>query len=238
MKRHTCNGVHLPQVLNAKVFRFDTFGRALGIKHLMLQLPTVRCGRLSPAISVLEQLQTLWLADPTKPALQQTYGALQLSTLTALVTVALDGVVPESIERVEGCELHVTHYHAWAAEHTVWGTALHHLRSVAVSDRRYVVAALPSCLLGANSLARVSLLVHRFGTAAARLPLKGALAQAGELVVQCKDLHATVPADVDWRKLSLAARNLLDLQFEDVASFGSDIPMLCLRYGVLPVCSP
>ena len=169
---------------------------------------------------------------------RDTPGALQLDALTALRTVALDGLVPESIQLMEGCELHITQHSQSCIEDAVWDTVLPHLRSVWLSDSCAVITALPSCLLRAGNLTRASLLVHSFGTAAAPVPLDGALAQVDGLVVQCKDLHATVPADVAWRSVSLAASNMLDLRFEDVASFGSKIPMLCLRYGILPVCCP
>ena len=179
--------------------------------------PGLHCGRLSTALAALEQLQTLWLNY--KGPEPQTPGALQLDALTALRTVALEGLVPESIQHEEGCELHITQHSYQCIEDAVWDTVLPHLRSVWVSDSGAVVTALPSCLLKAEKLTRASLRVHCFGTTAAPVPLDGALAQVDALVVQCKDLHATVPADVAWRSVSLAASNMLDLRFEDVASF-------------------
>ena len=190
------------QVLNAKVVHLDTFGRARGIKHLMLKSPCLHCSRLSTALTALEQLQTLWLNKGIEP---HTPGALQLDALTALRTVALDGLVPESILIEEGCELHITQHSYQRIEDAVWDTVLPHLRSVWVSDSDAVVTALPSCLLKAEKLTRASLRVHRFGTTAAPVPLDGTLAQVDALVVQCKDLHATVPADVTWCDVSLAA---------------------------------
>ena len=225
------------QVLCANVVHLDSFGRARRIKHLLLEIPVIHCGRLSTALAVLEQLQTLWLNDLKRPV-PRTPGALQLDALIALQTVALEGLVPESIQLIEGCELHITQHDQSCIEDAVWDTVLPHLRSVWLSDGSAVIAALPSCLLKAGNLTRASLLVQRFGTAAAPVPLGGTLAQVDALVVQCKDLHVIVPAVVAWRDVSLAASNLLDLKFKDVASFGSEIPKLCLRYGMLLVCCP
>ena len=225
------------QVLGASVVHLDSFGRARGIKHLLLESPGLHFGRLSTALAVLEQLQTLWLSATKRPV-PRTPGALQLDALTALRIVALEGIVPESIQLMEGCELHITQHSQSCIEDAMWDTVLPYLRSVWLSDSCAVITALPSCLLRAGNLTRASLLVHSFGTAAAPVPLDGALAQVDGLVVQCKDLHATMPADVAWRSVSLAASNMLDLRFEDVASFGSKIPMLCFRHGISPVCCP
>ena len=85
----------LVQVLGASVIHLNSFGRARGIKHLLLQSTDFHCGRLSTALVVLGQLQTLWLNDPKGPV-PQPPGALQLDALTALRTVALDGLVLES----------------------------------------------------------------------------------------------------------------------------------------------
>ena len=225
------------QVLHTQFVHLDTFGRARGIKHLLLEASGIDFVRLSTALAVLEQLQTLCLHDTERPA-PQTPGALQLDALTTLRTVALEGLVPESIRLTEGCELHITQHSQSCIEDAVWDTVLPHLRSVWLSDSCAVITALPSCLLKADNLTRASLLVHSFGTAAAPLPLEGGLAQVDALMVQCKDLHATVPEDVDWDDVSLAAGNTLDLRFDDVAGFGKNIPKLCLRHGILPVCCP
>ena len=72
----------LLQVLFANARRLSSFGAARGIKHLMLQIPNPHCGHLSSAMSGLEQLETLWLADNVGLRCQpQTSGALQLSAL-------------------------------------------------------------------------------------------------------------------------------------------------------------
>ena len=238
-RRHSLQPCAPVQVLNANVVHLNKFGRARGIKHLLLESPGLHCGRLSTALAALEQLQTLWLNDRKGPK-PQTPGALQLNALTALRTVALDGLVPESIQlNEEGCELHVAQHSYPCIKDAVWDTVLPHLRSVWVSDSSAFVRALPSCLLKAEKLTRASLRVHRFGTTAAPVPLKGAVAQAGALAVQCKkDLHATVPADVAWQEVSLAATNVLDLQFEAVATFGETIPAFCFRHYYFKVGFP
>lgn len=62
----------------------------------MLDIPGPDCGALSPAISVLKQLETLWLADPRRP--KSTSGALWLKANRTLHSLKLDGVVPDSIQ--------------------------------------------------------------------------------------------------------------------------------------------
>ena len=65
---------------------------------------------------------------------RQTAGALELDALIALQTVALEGLVPESIQLIEGCELHITQHDQSCIEDAVWDTVLPHLRSVWLSD--------------------------------------------------------------------------------------------------------
>ena len=83
LESRSCTSSHHVQVLTADVVRLDSFGAARGIKHLMLTVPRVDCGRLSSSLSVLEQLQTLWVyvADMHK---RQTAGALDLAALRDL----------------------------------------------------------------------------------------------------------------------------------------------------------
>ena len=105
-RRHDTQNPPL-QVLIASVIRLESFGAARGIKHLVLETPYVQRGRLSPILSVLEQLQILYLDDPDTG--QQTCGALHLTALQSLRSVVLDGIVPASIQLPESCELHVVH---------------------------------------------------------------------------------------------------------------------------------
>ena len=107
------------QVLYANVIRLDSFGRALGIKHLMLRATNICCSRLSPTLSVLGQLQTLWLAKDAQQ--QQESGALHLTALQDLWSVVLNRTVPESIQVNDSCELHVVQYTQWEPEHSVCG---------------------------------------------------------------------------------------------------------------------
>ena len=170
-------------MLHAAVSDLKSFGAALGIKHLMLEMSSIECSRLSSALSVLKQLQTLWLADPSRPV-HQTSGVLSLEALRSLQSVALDGVVPESIELVEGCTVSIEQHSQWSIEHAVWETLLHRLRSVLLSVD--VIEALPSILLRAGTLAKATLLGEHFGTAAAPLLLCGSLGTCGRA---CRALH-------------------------------------------------
>ena len=215
------------QVLYASVGHLDSFGRALGIKHLILQAAKIRCERLSPTLSVLQQLQTLELENYEQP-LAQTSGALHLTALPDLWSVALCKIVPESITLNKSCELHVKQCTQWGVEHSVWDTVAPLLRSVSVSPSNPdVMSALPSILLRAGNLVKASVKVDCIGTAAAPLQLNGALAHVKELVVHCLDLYAIVPARVAWRNVFLSAENVLDLRLK-LFCFHTDCPGLLL----------
>ena len=99
------------------------------------------------------------------------------------------------------------------------------------------LVALPSILLKAGNLTRADVTVHQCGTATAPLLLGGSLAHVEELVLDCVELHAIVPAHVTWRNVYVAATHL-NLRFEAVASFGEAIPAFCFRFNKLQVCYP
>ena len=225
------------QVLSADVMHIDSFGAARGIKHLMLEVPHIDCGRLSSSLSVLEQLQTLCIHVTEMPE-RETAGPLDLAALRSLRYVGLDLLVPESIKLGDTCELSVSQYQGWKMEHPVWVTVLPHLRSVTLEDDEHVLVGLPSFLTGARALVKASLSVAEVGNAAVPVHLHGALARVEELVVDCLNLHAVVPAHFAWRNITLAARNILDLRFEAVMSFAEAAPAFCFRYNNLQVsCS-
>ena len=221
------------QVLYANVARLDTLGRARGIRHLMLDIPDVECTALSSTLSVLGQLQTLWLSSHQwKPP---TAGrTLQLKALLGLKSLALDGLVPDSIHLNGSCELHVSQWGLVNISHTVWDTVLPHLRSVTLRDDGYEMTSLPSILRNASNLTRAAIHVRDVGTSGAPLLLDGALAGVVDLSVLCTGgLHAVVPADVTWRHVSLNAFNTLALRFEDLLSFAEGAPAFCFSWGHL-----
>ena len=208
----------------------------------MLDIPDVDCTALSSTLSVLEQLQTLWLyshrwqlptAAAERPAVPA--GTLQLKALLGLRTLGLDGLVPDSIQlNASSCELHLTQVGLHNIRHTVWDTILPHVRSVTLrddSDGEGVLTSLPSVLRNACNLMRADMYVRGLGTCGAPLLLDGALARVVDLCVFCTgDLHATVPADVAWRHVSLAALNTLTLRFGDLPSFADGAPAFCFNY--------
>ena len=116
----------------------------------------------------------------------------------------------------------------------------HSIAPSAVSDAVRVSAdlvAMPSILLKAGNLTRAVVTVNQCGTATAPLLLGGSLAHVEELILDCVELHAVVPARVTWRNVYVAATHL-NLRFEDVASFGEAIPAFCFRFKELQVCYP
>ena len=224
------------QVLFANGDLISTFGAARGIKHLVLQMRNPHCGHLSAAMSVLEQLQTLWLASNGGEVQQQT-GALRLSALKSLQSLALKFIVPESISCNDSCELHVELKFVWSMEHPVWDTVLSRLRTVQLFGGSTDLVALPSILLKAGNLTRAVVTVNQCGTATTPVPLGGHLAHVEELVLHGKEVHAVVPAHVTWRNLLVAATHM-DLRFEAVASFGKAIPAFCFVFKTLQVRYP
>ena len=202
----------------------------------MLQIPEPHCGNISSAIAGLEQLETLWLANNGPVA--QTTGALQLSALKSLRSLALISVVPESISCNDSCELHVD-VDIESMDHPVWDTVLPRLRSVQLAPHNpchsFNLAALPSMLLKAGNLLKAELTMPHCGTATVPLLLGGSLAHVAELVVDCLELHAIVPAHVTWRNVCVAAEHL-NLRFEAVVAFGEVIPAFCFRFNKLQVC--
>ena len=228
----------LLQVLCADVVRLNSFGAARGIKHLMLEVPKIDCAPLSSSLAVLKQLQTLWVSVGDMPERQKSHGALQLTALQALRTVALDGLVPSSIRLDDKCELHVSHCSGWSVERAVWHTVVPHLCSVVITDSNLKLMALPSTLFRADRLVKASLSVENLGTAAAPVQLHCALARVEELAIHCMDLHAIVPPNVAWRSINLTARNVLDLRFEAVLSFSETTPAFSFRYLSLQVPCP
>ena len=204
-----------------------------GIKHLMLNKPTLDCGHLSSAISGLEHLETLWLAD--HGVTPQASGALQLSAHQSLRSLALTHVVPESISCNDSCELHVK-LGPESMEHPVWDTVLPRVRTVTLYGRspRHPVA-LPSILLKAGNVTSAFVTVDQCGTADAPLLLGGSLAHVEDLVLRGLELHAIVPAHVTLRNVYVAATHL-NLRFEAVASFGEAIPAFCCRFMEVQVC--
>ena len=99
------------------------------------------------------------------------------------------------------------------------------------------LVAVPSILLEAGNLKRAIVDVRQCGTATAPLLLGGCLAHVEELVLDCVELHAVVPAHVTWRNVYMAATHL-NLRFEAVAPFGEVIPAFCFRFKELQVCYP
>ena len=227
----------LLQVLFASVGEIRTFGAARGIKHLVLHMHNPHCGHLSAAVSVLEQLQTLWLAADGGEVQRQTPGALRLSALKSLRSLVLTYVVPESISCSDSCELHLALADGWSTEHPVWDTVLSRLRTVTLSRRSPALVALPSILLKAGNLTKAVVKVDQCGTATAPLLLGGHLAHVEELVLHCRELHVIVPASVNWRNVFVAATHL-NVRFEAVASFGEVIPAFCFLFKTLQVCYP
>ena len=137
----------------------------------MLEVPNPKCQHISAAMSGLEQLETLWLADPGMTP--QASGALQLSALQSLCSLALTGVVPESITCNDSCELHVV-MDVESMEHPVWDSVLPHVRSVRLSGySTHDPVALPGILLNASNLTRAAVSVNQCGTATAPLLLGG-----------------------------------------------------------------
>ena len=229
---------HAPilQVLFASGAHISSFGAARGIRHLVLQMRDLHCGHFSAAVSVLEQLETLWLADATGGGVQpHTSGALQLFALKSLRSLALACVVPESISCNDSCELHLELHTGWSMEHPVWDMVLPRLRTVRLSATDLV--ALPSILLNAGNLTRAKVNVNQCGTSAAPLLLGGSLAHVEELMLLCREVHAVVPAHVTWRNFLVAATHM-DLRFEAVASFGEAIPAFCFVFTTLQVRYP
>lgn len=225
------------QVLSATIVHLDSFSAPRGIKHLILEVPEVHCGRLSSSLSVLEQLQTLWVAV-SEVLEEHTAGALELSSLRALRRLRLDDFVPDSIRLGDLCELSVTQRDAWSVQHRVWDTVLPHLREVLLEDSCHDLMDLPSVLLKADNLVRADLVVDNIGTAAEPVQLHGALARVEDLFLHCTDLHAIVPANVAWRFVRLTAQNELHLRFEAVLSFAAVIPAFRFRYRTWQVCCP
>ena len=226
-------------MLFASGAHISSFGAARGIKHLVLKMRDPHCGYLSSAMSVLEQLETLWLADATgrKVQQQQTSGGLQLSALRNLRSTMLESIVPESISCSNSCELHVDLEGVWSMEHPIWDTVLSHLRSVTLRGRSCDMVALPSILLKAGNLTRVNVMLKQCGTASAPLLLGGSLAHVEELVLDCVELHVVVPAHVTWRNIWVTTAHL-NLRFEAVAFFGEAIPAFCIEFKTLQVCFP
>jgi hypothetical protein len=200
----------------------------------MLQISNLRCGHISAAIQSIEHLETLSLAD--FEAGFEGFGALQLSAHQSLRSLSLISVVPESISCNDSCELHVK-LHVESMEHPVWDTVLSRLRSVTLFGHSPDVGALPSILLKAGNLFKADLRLDQLGTATAPLLLGGSLARVEELVLDCVELHAVVPAHVTWRNIYVAATHL-NLHFEAVASFGEAIPAFCVRFNTLQACYP
>ena len=218
--------------------RMSSFGAARGIKHLILQMPNPQFSRLSPALSVLDQLLTLRLSNNVGFKDQpHTSGALQLSALHSLRSLVLSGVVPTTISCSDSCELHVVLQVGWSMEHPFWDTVMSRLRSVILSGCSPALVALPSILLNAGNLTRATLRVHQCGTATAPLLLGGSLARLEKLILDCVEVHAIVPARVTWRYVHVVAAHL-NLQFEDVASFGAAIPAFCFLFNTLQVRYP
>lgn len=170
-ERRTLAAMFSAQVLNAHVNCLDVLGAARGIRHLLLDSPCVLGKNLSASLSVLEQLQTLSLVNVTNlgDEQQRASGALHLTALRNLQSVALDQIVPHSIQLPKSCELHIVQRSPWRAEHMVWDTMLPHLRSVVLYIDNHQMSVVPSCLLNAGSLALALVLVDTFGTAAAPL---------------------------------------------------------------------
>ena len=222
-------------MLHANVVCLDTFGRARGIRHLILRIPGVDCTRITSTVSALKQLQTMWLADTNSRV--RTSGILQLDALSSLQSLALDGVVPDSIHLHASCKLHLR-FDQWGIIQTVWDTVLPNLRSVKLSDSSCVIRSLPSMLRKADNLVRAAVLCKQFGSESAPLLLHGALAGVRALVVHSTDLHVVVPPNVLWRHVSLEAKRMLGLRFESLPSFVEHIPSFCFRcrYLVHPVC--
>ena len=231
----------LLQVLFASTAcRMSSFGAARGIRHLMLEMPNPQCGRISSAVSELDQLETLWLKDVAGGATgvqPKTYGALQLSNFPSLRSLKLIGVVPDSISCSDSCELHVGLAVGWSMEHPVWDTVLSRLRSVYLYGWRSPLVALPSILLKAGNVTSATVMVNQCGTADAPLLLGGSLAHVEELVMHCLEVHAIMPARVTWRDVYVAATHL-NLRFKAVESFGEAIPAFCFRFKEVQVCSP
>lgn len=227
-----------PQILCANVGRLSGFVGVRGIKHLVLLTRNPQCSHLSSAIAGLEHLETLLLGHATGERLQQqTSGALQLAAHPSLQSLKLACIVPESISCSDSCELHVELGDIWSMEHPVWDTVLPHLRSVTLFGYSADLVAMPSMLLRADNLFKADLMAERCGMANAPLLLGGSLAHVEELILDCVELHAIVPARVTWRNVYVAATHL-DLHFKDVASFGEVIPAFCFRFKELQVCYP
>ena len=226
------------QVLSADVVRLSGFVCVRGIKHLVLMVPHPHFGHLSSALSGLEQLKTLRLADATGgDKAPPRSGALQLLAHRSLRSLSLRNAVPESISCNDSCEVHVELEVGRSTQHPVWDTVLTSLRSVTLYGRSPALEALPSILLNASNLTRARVAVTQWGTATAPLLLGGALAHVEELVLRNLELHAIVPAHVSWRNVYMAATHL-NLRFEAVATFGEAIPAFCFRYNNLQVCYP
>ena len=215
-----------------------SFGAARGIKHLMVQMCNPHCDHLSSAMSGLEQLETLWLAESSSGRVQpQASGALQLSGLRNLRSLALINVAPETISCTDSCELHVELDAGWSITHPVWDTVLSRLRSVRLGGRSTELAALPSILLEADNLTRAVVIANCCGTATAPLLLGGSLAHVETFRLECVEVHAVVPAHVTWRNCFVAATHL-NLRFAAVASFGEAIPAFFFRFKELQVWYP
>ena len=227
-----------PQVLFAKVDCLSGLVYARGIKHLALRLMMQKpnCGHLSSAMSGLVQLETLWLGGSWD--VPDASGALQLSSLCSLRSLALTSIMPESISCNDSCELHVE-VDVDSVKHPVWDTVLPCLRSLTLFGNcvNRELLAMPSILLEAGNLTRAVVDINQCGTATAPLLLGGSLAHVEELVLDCMELHAVVPARVTWRNVYVAATHL-NLRFEAVAPFGEAIPAFCFRFKELQVCYP
>ena len=150
---------------------------------------------------------------------------MQLDALTALRTVALDGLVPESILIEEGCELHITQHTSAHRRRRVGHSLAPPPLCVGVRQRCCCHGA-AACQGGKTyeGIAAGPSLWHH------AVPLDGTLAQVDALVVQCKDL------------MPRARRCQCDAAWQQAAGPGTLRPLgersRCFAcYGTLPVSS-